>query len=238
MDDFGTGYSSLSNLRAFPFDKVKIDKSFIRNVQDDQQAATIIRAIVGLCRGLNLSVLAEGVETEAELKFLETELCVEAQGFLWGKPGDIRDFAVQGRADVEEAAGRLGVGKADRRQSVGPSHPDPGKDQAVAQLDRVAHHLGRLTEGLVQSGHDAIEAIDGGGEGKTDQNAVDEHGLSVAFAHIARPRGRFAHGHTGIARAGGAGRLGVIGRQRSPVRHAHAEFGAIKAVADEFGRWR
>jgi diguanylate cyclase (GGDEF)-like protein len=93
MDDFGTGYSSLSNLRAFPFDKVKIDKSFIRNVQDDQQAATIIRAIVGLCRGLNLSVLAEGVETAEELNFLQNELCTEAQGFLWGKPGDISNFS-------------------------------------------------------------------------------------------------------------------------------------------------
>ncbi len=93
MDDFGTGYSSLSNLRAFPFDKVKIDKSFVRNVQDDQQAATIIRAIIGLCRGLNLSVLAEGVETTEELNFLDAESCVEAQGFLWGKPGKISDFA-------------------------------------------------------------------------------------------------------------------------------------------------
>jgi diguanylate cyclase (GGDEF)-like protein len=92
MDDFGTGYSSLSNLRAFPFDKVKIDKSFVRNVQEDQQAATIIRAILGLCRGLNLSVLAEGVETVEELDFLREELCTEAQGFLWGRPGDIGDF--------------------------------------------------------------------------------------------------------------------------------------------------
>jgi predicted signal transduction protein with EAL and GGDEF domain len=92
MDDFGTGYSSLSNLRAFPFDKVKIDKSFVRNVQDDQQAATIIRAIVGLCRGLNLSVLAEGVETAEELAFLRSERCAEGQGFLWGRPGDIGNF--------------------------------------------------------------------------------------------------------------------------------------------------
>jgi EAL domain-containing protein (putative c-di-GMP-specific phosphodiesterase class I) len=100
MDDFGTGYSSLSNLRAFPFDKVKIDKSFVRNVQNDQQAATIIRAIIGLCRGLNLAVLAEGVETAEEMNFLETELCVEAQGYLWGKPGKISDFA---DAFVDEA---------------------------------------------------------------------------------------------------------------------------------------
>jgi len=107
MDDFGTGYSSLSNLRAFPFDKVKIDKSFIRNVQDDQQAATIIRAIVGLCRGLNLSVLAEGVETIEELNFLEAEACFVAQGFLWGKPGEISDFADAFAEDVKAPPGRV-----------------------------------------------------------------------------------------------------------------------------------
>ncbi|HYE47091.1 MAG TPA: EAL domain-containing protein [Caulobacter sp.] len=92
MDDFGTGYSSLSNLRAFPFDKIKIDQSFVRNVDDNEQAATIVRAIVGLCRGLQLSVLAEGVETVEELDFLDRELCTEAQGYLFGRPGPVSDF--------------------------------------------------------------------------------------------------------------------------------------------------
>src|SRR5262249_16217511 len=80
MDDFGTGYSSLSNLRAFPFDKIKIDGSFIRSVNVNDQAATIVRAVLGLGRGLKLPVLAEGVETNAELAFLEQELCDQAQG--------------------------------------------------------------------------------------------------------------------------------------------------------------
>lgn len=92
MDDFGTGYSSLSNLRAFPFDKIKIDQSFIRNVHKDEDAATIVRAIVGLARGLNLKVLAEGVETPEELAFLGEELCAEAQGYLFGKPGAMDTF--------------------------------------------------------------------------------------------------------------------------------------------------
>ena len=70
MDDFGTGYSSLSNLRAFPFDKIKIDGSFIKSVNINEQAATIVRAVLGLGRGLGLPVLAEGVETPAELDFL------------------------------------------------------------------------------------------------------------------------------------------------------------------------
>ena len=73
MDDFGTGYSSLSNLRAFPFDKIKIDGSFIRSVDSNDEAATIVRAVLGLGRGLGLPVLAEGVETEGELAFLAAE---------------------------------------------------------------------------------------------------------------------------------------------------------------------
>lgn len=93
MDDFGTGYSSLSNLRAFPFDKIKIDGSFIKSVNNNGQAATIVRAVVGLGRGLGLPVLAEGVETEAELQFLNDEKCDEVQGYLLGKPASIEQFA-------------------------------------------------------------------------------------------------------------------------------------------------
>lgn len=92
MDDFGTGYSSLSNLRAFPFDKIKIDGSFIKSVNTNEQAATIVRAVLGLGRGLGLPVLAEGVETPAELAFLQAELCNEVQGYLVGRPAAIGKF--------------------------------------------------------------------------------------------------------------------------------------------------
>jgi diguanylate cyclase (GGDEF)-like protein/PAS domain S-box-containing protein len=92
MDDFGTGYSSLSNLRAFPFDKIKIDRSFIKSVNVNDQAAAIVRSVLGLGRALRLPVLAEGVETAAELEFLEGELCDQAQGYLLGRPGDIAGF--------------------------------------------------------------------------------------------------------------------------------------------------
>jgi diguanylate cyclase (GGDEF)-like protein/PAS domain S-box-containing protein len=92
MDDFGTGYSSLSNLRAFPFDKIKIDGSFIKSVNVNDQAAAIVRSVLGLGKALRLPVLAEGVETTAELAFLENELCNEAQGYLLGRPGDIANF--------------------------------------------------------------------------------------------------------------------------------------------------
>jgi diguanylate cyclase (GGDEF)-like protein/PAS domain S-box-containing protein len=92
MDDFGTGYSSLSNLRAFPFDKIKIDGSFIKSVNVNEQAAAIVRSVLGLGRALSLPVLAEGVETRAEFDFLESEQCNEAQGYLLGRPGDIESF--------------------------------------------------------------------------------------------------------------------------------------------------
>jgi diguanylate cyclase len=92
MDDFGTGYSSLSNLRAFPFDKIKIDGSFIKSVNVNDQAATIVRAVLGLGQGLGLPVLAEGVETAAQLAFLEGESCQEAQGFWIGRPAEIERF--------------------------------------------------------------------------------------------------------------------------------------------------
>jgi len=92
MDDFGTGYSSLSNLRDFPFDKIKIDRSFIQSVNINAQAATIVKAVLGLARGLDLPVIAEGVETEDELEFLRAEACHEAQGFLLGRPQPIENF--------------------------------------------------------------------------------------------------------------------------------------------------
>ncbi len=93
IDDFGTGYSSLLNLQSLPLDKIKIDRAFIANVDHNPQAATIVRAVIGLARGLGLPVLAEGVETEAQQAFLACEACDEMQGYLIGRPGPIEDHA-------------------------------------------------------------------------------------------------------------------------------------------------
>jgi diguanylate cyclase len=112
MDDFGTGYSSLSNLRAFPFNKIKIDGSFIKSVNSNEQAATIVRAVLGLGRGLGLPVLAEGVETDAELQFLQDELCDEVQGYLLGRPAAIGSF---------------------RHLTHGDAEPEPGDDIVVSK---------------------------------------------------------------------------------------------------------
>jgi diguanylate cyclase (GGDEF)-like protein/PAS domain S-box-containing protein len=83
MDDFGTGYSSLSYLRSFPFDKIKIDQSFVRGLGTNTDAQAIVRAIISLGVGLGVTITAEGVETEAELNCLRGEGCHEAQGFLF-----------------------------------------------------------------------------------------------------------------------------------------------------------
>ena len=104
MDDFGTGYSSLSYLQAFPFDKIKIDRSFISNVESNKQSAAIVRAMIGLAHGLHLPVVAEGVENDDQLKFLSHELCDEVQGFLIGRPQPIAHYAdlVQRPAEPEQ----------------------------------------------------------------------------------------------------------------------------------------
>ncbi len=86
MDDFGTGYSSLSNLRHFPFDKIKIDKSFVSAMHEDEAARSIVRAIAGLGKGLNLPVVAEGVENEVQRSMVQAEGCALAQGYLFGRP--------------------------------------------------------------------------------------------------------------------------------------------------------
>jgi EAL domain-containing protein (putative c-di-GMP-specific phosphodiesterase class I) len=86
MDDFGTGYSSLSYLRKFPFDKIKIDRSFISDLEDDPEAETIVQAIIGLSRSLRLKVTAEGVETKQQLAMLRALGCDFMQGYLLGRP--------------------------------------------------------------------------------------------------------------------------------------------------------
>jgi EAL domain-containing protein (putative c-di-GMP-specific phosphodiesterase class I) len=85
MDDFGTGYSSLGNLRSFPFDKIKIDRTFIADLKNSVDAAAIIRAVVSLGRSLGITTTAEGVETRDQLTYLRAEGCAEVQGFYYSE---------------------------------------------------------------------------------------------------------------------------------------------------------
>lgn len=86
LDDFGTGYSSLETLRAFPFDKIKIDRVFASELESSPEATAIVRAVLALGKSLSIPVLAEGIETDRQLEVLQREGCDEAQGFLLGYP--------------------------------------------------------------------------------------------------------------------------------------------------------
>ena len=88
LDDFGTGYSSLSQLRTFPFSKIKIDGSFVRDLGRDASAVAVIRAVTSIGRVIGMSVFAECVETEDQLQFLAGAGCTEIQGYLLGRPTD------------------------------------------------------------------------------------------------------------------------------------------------------
>jgi EAL domain-containing protein (putative c-di-GMP-specific phosphodiesterase class I) len=100
LDDFGTGYSSLSYLQLFRFDKIKIDKSFIRKLGQNEDALTLTRAIVNLGHNLGLHVTAEGVETQTQLDMLQTLGCDQIQGFLVARPAPMGAFTELNRARV------------------------------------------------------------------------------------------------------------------------------------------
>jgi diguanylate cyclase (GGDEF)-like protein len=93
MDDFGTGYASLSGLQSFPFDKLKIDRTFVSGVESNAKSAEIVRAMISLGRALKIPVIAEGVETEGVRAFLMLEGCEELQGYLIGRPAPVATYA-------------------------------------------------------------------------------------------------------------------------------------------------
>jgi diguanylate cyclase (GGDEF)-like protein/PAS domain S-box-containing protein len=95
FDDFGTGFASLRYLTLFPVSRIKIDRAFVKGVGDDPKSAAIVRSLISMARSLGLAVIAEGVETSAQAAFLRNEQCDEAQGYLFGQPQSIADFAVQ-----------------------------------------------------------------------------------------------------------------------------------------------
>jgi diguanylate cyclase (GGDEF)-like protein len=104
MDDFGSGYSSLSYLQAFPFDKIKIDRAFVMNLGRNPQSAAIVRAVIGLGHGLEMSIVAEGVETHEQLCFLAEQGCDAVQGYFIGKPLPIEQYdTLVGRAPGDPA---------------------------------------------------------------------------------------------------------------------------------------
>jgi EAL domain-containing protein (putative c-di-GMP-specific phosphodiesterase class I) len=113
MDDFGTGYSSLSYLRSFPFDKIKIDQSFVRDLDTKRDSRAIVRAIISLGHSLGIQVLAEGVETAEELELLRDEGCGEVQGYIFSPPRPGREIpALIEQLDIVLRAAAFGHGSA------------------------------------------------------------------------------------------------------------------------------
>ena len=95
IDDFGTGYSSLAYLRQFPLSQLKIDQSFIHDINSDSNDSVVVETIIGMAKHLGLSVIAEGVETSEQVQFLRDNNCKGYQGYLFGRPLAVDEFTRQ-----------------------------------------------------------------------------------------------------------------------------------------------
>ena len=117
IDDFGTGYSNFTSLRRFGVSKLKIDRSFIRDVALKPDDAAITAAIISMAKSLNLKVIAEGVENEAQMSFLQTHHCDEIQGYYFSKPLAVGDVAEKLRSTGSEQTRNSGHTSFARRLS-------------------------------------------------------------------------------------------------------------------------
>jgi EAL domain-containing protein (putative c-di-GMP-specific phosphodiesterase class I) len=133
MDDFGTGYSSLSYLRGFPFDKIKIDRSFVRDLIEKPDSIAIIRAVTGLGHSFGMTTTAEGVETQEQLDQMRAEGCTEAQGYFYGKPMPANEIA-QLLSGAEMRASD---------EAVVSSEPAPESTDVAQWLERRSHRAAR-----------------------------------------------------------------------------------------------
>ena len=152
MDDFGTGYSSLSYMRSFPFDTIKIDKTFIAELGVREDSTAIVRAAIGLARALGMQTVAEGIETEDQLTRARVEGCMEAQGYLTGRPMPARyALALLGIEAVEDpapavqnGAPAVGSATADARAPGNVTPFRPRRSGATSPVGRAPAPAGGL----------------------------------------------------------------------------------------------
>jgi predicted signal transduction protein with EAL and GGDEF domain len=129
MDDFGTGYSSLSYLRSFPFDKIKIDRSFICDIADKDESGAIVQAVTSLASRLNMATTAEGVETEAQLQIIERLGCTEMQGYLYSRPVPVGQLA--GLLSMDRRKERGAADDAAASRAVGAEEMPQARESAA-----------------------------------------------------------------------------------------------------------
>jgi diguanylate cyclase (GGDEF)-like protein len=141
MDDFGTGYSSLQNLRSFPFDKIKIDQSFVSDLERRPDAPAIIRAVLGLGQSLGMITCAEGVETPEQAAYLREEGCTEVQGYYYGKPTPVEAAIRLLNLDLAKANSQ-GTSAANRPEAARQPEPTTGS------ADPVATYITAVTTGV------------------------------------------------------------------------------------------
>jgi diguanylate cyclase (GGDEF)-like protein/PAS domain S-box-containing protein len=152
LDDFGTGYSSLAYLKRFPFDVVKIDRAFVIDITRNPEDAAIASAIIGMAHSLRMKVVAEGVETEAQLKFLRTRHCDEIQGYFFSRPIPAKDFGLM-LCDGKHLEMELDAGRVEQTLLI------VDDDQGIlSSLDRCLLGLGyRILK--ASDGHEGLEIL-------------------------------------------------------------------------------